>query len=206
MRGKARLMVVVGTFIGTQVAAAAAAQVPPPTPINAADWVSASDYPQDALAARIEGTVGFALAVAEDGSVGDCTIVQSSGTPSLDTRTCALLRERARFSPTSQGQPASRRFVSRIRWQLPSSPEVAAIELPETAQRMVGAADVYVGADGIVTRCETALKPYDNVLPPPSLCKAYPPGMRYSAPTLRKGKPVKRKVHIDLATSDTYLR
>jgi TonB family protein len=101
---------------------------------NLASYVSNDDYPADAIRAGEQGTVRFTLTVGTDGRVSACTIFQSSGSSSLDSTTCRILTERARFTPATDasGKPVPDQVVSTIRWVLPddrpapSSPEVDA--------------------------------------------------------------------------------
>lgn len=60
---------------------------------------SADDYPAAAARLGEQGTVQVELAVNESGKVTHCTIIQSSGHPSLDNATCVILQRRARFIP-----------------------------------------------------------------------------------------------------------
>ena len=66
-------------------------------------WKSGSidrrDYPRDASRAGVTGSVTATLDIAPDGRVTACTIVRSSGTPSLDATTCRLATQRFRFDP-----------------------------------------------------------------------------------------------------------
>lgn len=90
-------------------------------PIDPAGWVTSGDYPLDALRANEQGAVAFMLAVSADGVPTECNVTTSSGSPSLDTGTCALLLQRARFTPArdAAGQPTSGVFRSRINWKIP---------------------------------------------------------------------------------------
>lgn len=87
-------------------------------------WVTIDDYPAEALQAGQEGTVSFRLTIDRSGSVAQCAITQGSGFPALDDRTCALLTERARFTPArnAAGAPAEGVYSSRVRWLLPLEP------------------------------------------------------------------------------------
>lgn len=60
---------------------------------------NADDYPSDALESGLGGSVGFRLRIEQDGKISDCAVIESSGTPSLDKQTCAVVKKRARFSP-----------------------------------------------------------------------------------------------------------
>lgn len=89
---------------------------------NIAGLFSDKDYPAVAIAKGQGGTVRFALLIREDGRVADCTIVATSGVPSLDSQACALLRIRAKFEPArgSDGKPAKDSVVGSIIWRMPS--------------------------------------------------------------------------------------
>lgn len=78
--------------------------VPPPPPTYAptsgwAELFSANDYPPAALQQHEEGKVGVLVHVDSSGAVVDCIVESSSGFADLDDRTCAIIRERARFKP-----------------------------------------------------------------------------------------------------------
>ncbi|HEX8239113.1 MAG TPA: energy transducer TonB [Allosphingosinicella sp.] len=88
---------------------------------NLARFFSDEDYPTVAVMKGQGGRVGFALLVGEDGRVADCTIVATSGVPSLDSQACALLRIRARFEPArdNAGKPAKDSVLGGIVWNMP---------------------------------------------------------------------------------------
>lgn len=103
---------------------------PPPAPVkvqpakaraNLASYITDDDYPQDAIRNEQQGTTGFRLDIGPDGRVTNCTVTSSSGSSSLDSTTCRLLRSRARFTPAtdSSGAKTSDTQTGRIRWQLP---------------------------------------------------------------------------------------
>ena len=102
---------------------------PPPPPrtvepararANLASYVSNDDYPPAALRAGDEGTTGFRLTVGPDGRVTNCTITSSSGSSSLDSTTCRIMRSRARFTPArdSNGNPTTDTHSARITWRI----------------------------------------------------------------------------------------
>lgn len=88
---------------------------------NLASYVSDEDYPTNAARNEEQGTTRFRLAVGPDGRVKDCTVTSSSGSSALDSTTCRLMRQRARFQPAtgSDGKPTSDTVASAIRWVLP---------------------------------------------------------------------------------------
>jgi protein TonB len=59
--------------------------------------------------------------VGTNGRVTNCTITSSSGSSSLDSATCRIMKDRARFTPAhdSSGNPTTDSVSSRIRWVLP---------------------------------------------------------------------------------------
>jgi protein TonB len=59
---------------------------------------SNDDYPSAAIRAEEQGTARARLTIGTNGRVADCTITQSSGSSSLDSTTCRILRSRARFT------------------------------------------------------------------------------------------------------------
>jgi TonB family protein len=84
---------------------------------------SDTDYPAAALRNHEEGAVGFRLSVGPDGAPAGCSVTRSSGSTSLDSTTCRLLMERARFRPgrDAKGRPIGDSFEGRIVWRLGES-------------------------------------------------------------------------------------
>ncbi len=78
------------------------------------------DYPPAAQRNDETGTVAVRLSVGTNGRVTDCTVTSSSGSRSLDTTTCRILRSRARFTPArdNRGQPITDTYPQRITWRL----------------------------------------------------------------------------------------
>ena len=85
---------------------------------------SADDYPAAALRAEEEGLVTFRIAIDREGRVAGCDIVSSSGSASLDSTTCRLIRTRARFQParTAKGQKTADVMYGRVWWRFPEEP------------------------------------------------------------------------------------
>ncbi|GAA4036885.1 energy transducer TonB [Parerythrobacter jejuensis] len=82
-------------------------------------WFQDVIYPADAYLAEAEGEVNYRLAVADDGSVEDCAITESSGSESLDDLTCNMLVERAKFEPAidATGNPVSGTYEGSRSWR-----------------------------------------------------------------------------------------
>jgi protein TonB len=89
---------------------------------NLASYVSDEDYPSTAARNEEQGTTRFRLVVGPDGKVKECSVTSSSGSSALDSTTCKLMRQRARFTPAmdSSGRPTGDTVASAIRWVLPS--------------------------------------------------------------------------------------
>jgi protein TonB len=88
---------------------------------NLPSLFSNDDYPQSAIRNEEQGTTAVRLTIGTDGRVSDCSVTQSSGSTSLDSTTCSILRRRARFTPAKDqaGNPISDTTSTRIRWVLP---------------------------------------------------------------------------------------
>lgn len=89
---------------------------------NLASYVSDEDYPSNAVRNEEQGTTRFRLAVGPDGKVKECTVTGSSGSSALDSTTCKLMRQRAKFTPAknNKGELTSDTVTSAIRWVLPT--------------------------------------------------------------------------------------
>jgi protein TonB len=88
---------------------------------NLASYVSDEDYPAAAIRAEDQGTTRFRLSIGSDGRVTECTITSSSGSSALDSTTCRLMKQRARFTPArdSSGKAVGDTVGGGIRWVLP---------------------------------------------------------------------------------------
>jgi protein TonB len=103
---------------------------PPPPPVKKIQARSAvgdlqglfrgADYPQSSQERGEEGTVAVRLTVGTNGRVSDCNVSSSSGSRTLDSTTCRILRSRARFTPAKddRGNPTTDTVTQRIRWVL----------------------------------------------------------------------------------------
>ncbi len=103
---------------------------PPPPPVrkiepksavgNLQGLFSGDDYPASALDNEEQGTVGVRLAIGPNGRVTGCDVTSSSGSRTLDSATCRILRSRARFTPATDntGNPTTGSFSQRITWRL----------------------------------------------------------------------------------------
>jgi hypothetical protein len=85
---------------------------------NLSQIFSDKDYPRLALQRGEAGIVAFGLLIDETGKVADCMLLATSNVPVLDAQSCAIVVERARFTPAvgADGKPARDAVISRIRW------------------------------------------------------------------------------------------
>ena len=88
---------------------------------NLATLFSDEDYPAEAVRDHEQGSVGFRLSIGSDGKPTACAVTGSSGSAVLDSTTCRLLMERAKFEPArdERGRPTSDSVAGRIIWRLP---------------------------------------------------------------------------------------
>lgn len=81
----------------------------------------ADDYPQSAQENDEQGTVRVVLTIGPNGRVADCSVVGSSGSRTLDSTTCRIIRSRAKYEPAqdSSGNPTTAKTSPQsIRWVL----------------------------------------------------------------------------------------
>jgi TonB family protein len=85
-------------------------------------WITSDDYPPEALAGRIEGSVVYRVAVTVDGRVSSCELARTSGNRALDQATCRLVTDRARFEPATDGDGSRTvgSFTGRVIWTVPN--------------------------------------------------------------------------------------
>lgn len=104
---------------------------PPPAPVKVQParakgslpgLFSTDDYPPDALRNEQQGTTAVRLTIGADGRVSGCDVTSSSGSPSLDSATCRIIRARARYTPAkgSDGKATGDTDSARIRWVVPA--------------------------------------------------------------------------------------
>lgn len=106
-----------------------------------------ADYPAASWVNGEEGTAYYELAVAADGTVTDCTIIDSAGYAALDAKTCEIAMERAEFLPAQDesGMPiaGTHRDYQVWRKREPQFPGSATIHVQFTAT-----------AEGSIEDCE----------------------------------------------------
>jgi TonB family protein len=77
-------------------------------------WITAQDYPTDALDSDTSGTVVVRLTTDPKGRVINCVAVENTGTRSMAQTTCRAALSRARYKPVigPDGQPISSSFIT----------------------------------------------------------------------------------------------
>lgn len=86
---------------------------------NPAAWITADDYPAEALRNNEEGTVSITWVVGSDGRVSDCAATTSSGHASLDRAACAAIMRNGRYVAVPPATPP-RIFTRRVVWKIPA--------------------------------------------------------------------------------------
>jgi len=109
-------------LFGVQPVAPVDAEAPsPPQPLDRPHWITADDYPLEALRSLWDGKTSYLLDVTAEGTVGACSITHSSGHAILDEATCDALRSRARFTPAldQTGKVVAGQFSGSASWAIP---------------------------------------------------------------------------------------
>jgi len=107
---------------------------------NAGDQADfmASHYPPEALKKGEEGRVGFRVSISKDGFIEQCSIVESSGYPTLDRETCDFIAQYASLKPAhdAKGNAYATIQTGQVAWKLPpgiarsTAPKLASASLP----------------------------------------------------------------------------
>lgn len=92
-----------------------------PKPIDPRTWISASDFPFEALKNEVGGKVEYEVSIDASGNPVDCRIQTTSGHAVLDQATCGLIIQRARFEParSANGVAIPGTYKGKITWQRP---------------------------------------------------------------------------------------
>lgn len=117
-----------------QTEAAQVAPAPAPAPVAAPpavkrvaakgsrrNTIGEEDYPSASLRAEEEGVTRVRFTIGTDGRVTQCSVIESSGHPRLDQRSCEIIERRWRFEPaTENGTPVAETKTQNVRWQITS--------------------------------------------------------------------------------------
>lgn len=92
---------------------------------NPGQFFGPDAYPPEALRAGEQGRSVVLVAVDANGVPSGCTIKVSSGSTSLDAKTCAIAQANLRFSPPrdSHGRAIASSYTLPVRWVLPAAPQ-----------------------------------------------------------------------------------
>lgn len=121
----------------------------PPTPEgNIGEWFGPAAYPPDARRAGEQGRVVARLAVSAAGRVSGCAVEASSGSVSLDRRTCEIAQTKLTFRAPhdGRGRALASSYRLPVRWVLPEPVQLLArTSLDETVRLDVSADDRLLG-------------------------------------------------------------
>ena len=156
-----------GSVASAPATSAQAAQ--PVAPL--AGYITSDDYPIDALRKEEQGTVEFLLTIGVDGAPTDCVVTNSSGSSSLDSASCRIMMERARFQPAKNaaGKATVGTYTSRITWRTEDwGPRSPAVDTAFTLWSACGVGEAaklvatQLTATEITTRAFTACEPLEE--------------------------------------------
>jgi len=79
-----------------------------------------ASYPIRAIQEQNTGSVSVTMLIDEAGKVRDCMVEETSGYPTLDTMSCYMISEHAKFAPAVglDGKPAKSASFQRISWKI----------------------------------------------------------------------------------------
>ena len=182
--------------------AIAALQEAPTPQGDIGQWFGPDSYPAEALRNGEQGRVVATVRVDATGKVTGCEIAGSSGSTSLDARTCEIATTRMTLSPAKdrRGHALASIFTLPVRWVLPQTGEPVDVATTPPPNVLMEVA-LTVAGDGKVERCvvQQAVP-----LTPMDLCAQYPVGRRLNAGAFRNGKPVRSHVVQRYSTTTTY--
>lgn len=126
---------------------------------NPAEWFGPDVYPPDAIRSARQGRMVAEVGVDSVGEVVSCNIKVSSGTASLDSKTCELAFQRGVFNPATdrKGLPTGSVYLLPVRWVLPESEEAAPKVLTAAEARDLDGeieTDLTVDPDGKLIACK----------------------------------------------------
>ena len=93
-----------------------------PAPTEPVLWGNSSNYPIEALKKLEQGTVEFRIEVDANGRPKNCSVMKSSGSPSLDAATCkvAMSIVRPKVVRNEAGEPIAWADDGKVTWVLPT--------------------------------------------------------------------------------------
>ena len=89
---------------------------------NPGQFFGTDDYPPEAIRASEQGRVVAKLWIDPSGRVVSCTVLQTSGSVSLDQATCRIALDKVSFVPATdrRGRPVAATYTLPVRWVLPT--------------------------------------------------------------------------------------
>ncbi|MDB5709081.1 MAG: hypothetical protein JWL96_1151 [Sphingomonas bacterium] len=157
---------------------------------NPGIWFGASAYPADAILKKEQGRTVARIEVSAAGAPLTCSVSMSSGSTSLDARTCEIAIASLRFNPARDrgGTPIAASYTLPVRWVLPGLVEV---DLSNGRHLLVDATVQYdIDQHGIVTACRTISFAPDTRDP----CQGFRPGSASPRQPMAHGQPVAGQV------------
>ncbi|QIG80064.1 energy transducer TonB [Stakelama tenebrarum] len=139
--------------------------------------IGKDDYPIEARRNGEEGVTVVRYRIGTDGTVEKCSILQSSGSELLDTRSCALIVERFRYIPArnAEGAPVAETRTQPINWEIDWD-----LYEPAPAAAVTGSAvlTAKIGADGETRSCSIdALPELEQLMGAACESELLPPGI-----------------------------
>jgi len=153
-------------------------------------WFGPSAYPVEAILKKEQGRTVARIEVDAAGAPLKCSVSMSSGSTSLDARTCEIAIASLRFNPARDrgGTPISASYTLPVRWVLPS---LAEVDLTNGRHLLVDATVQYdIDAHGVVTACRTVSFAPDTKDP----CEGFHPGRPSPQQPMAHGQPVAGQV------------
>jgi protein TonB len=88
-------------------------------PVHIAGALTNADYARSGVPKGAGGTVVIGFRVRSDGRVDNCSVVRSSGVPTIDSATCRLFEQRFRFRPAldAAGRPIDFNLRTDFTWR-----------------------------------------------------------------------------------------
>lgn len=122
---------------------------------NPGIWFGPNAYPAEAVRNKEQGRTVARVEVDAKGTPSTCSVVVSSGSASLDARTCEIAIASLRFNPARDrgGTPIAAPYTLPVRWVLPAA---AQIDLTDGRHLMVDATVQFdIDDHGVLTACHT---------------------------------------------------
>jgi len=157
---------------------------------NPGIWFGPTTYPLEAIQKKEQGRTVARIEVDAKGVPSNCSVTVSSGSTSLDARTCEIAIASLRFNPARDrgGTPINSNYILPVRWVLPDQEQV---DLSDGRHMLFDAtAQFDIDEHGIITACHTVRFAPGTTDP----CAHFHPGGRSPQQPVVRGKPVAGRV------------